>query len=206
VYSNPHFQASGDAGSQTLDICTGTEEVIAAHELTRLFAAFNKPLSVKMALLFSWDEARERDLIFVGAQLQNQPVRQMPHLEKFDFERGEMNYATARRTVRNLTPVGGEPEEFVVSEDMANWIEYPIVGLLPGTASGHRVLILAGTTTYGTEAASAFLCKNSTLSDLLKRLNCDRAPVPPFEALLELDVRSGAPSEARIRMLHKRAK
>jgi hypothetical protein len=85
---------------------------IAVHELTRQIAAFDKPIGVQRALLFSWDEARERDIVFVGAQLQNQPVRKMPHLEKFEFERGEMDYATARRAVRNLTPSGGEPEEF----------------------------------------------------------------------------------------------
>jgi hypothetical protein len=92
----------------------------------------------------------------------------------------------------------------VASEDLRNGIEYAIVGLLPGIVTGRRVLIIAGTTTYGTSAAAAFLCRDAKLAELLRALQCSRAPVPPFEALLELDVRDGAPSEARLRMLHRR--
>ena len=39
--------------------------------------------------------------------------------------------------------------------------DYAVVGFLPGLNPARSVLILAGTTTFGTQAAVEYVCRNS---------------------------------------------
>jgi len=215
VYSNPKFTYSPQAGMQlvdapvagqhVVDAYTGTGEVIAVRELTRQFLLFGKPARVKRALLFTWDEVRANDLIFVGSEDQNLPLGQLPRLEKFNFQKiGEESVPTAV-VVRNEMPAPGEKVLYVPSGHLDEGVDYAILALTPGVSPERRVLILAGGGTYGTQAAAEFVCNPVRLAELLTKLQLrPGSRVPPFEALLEVQVRGGAPSEPRLLLVYKR--
>ena len=60
-------------------------------------------------------------------------------------------------------------------------------------------MILAGTTTLGTQAAVEFVCSENSLKDLLGRLNASQTgQMKPFEAVLRVKVTRGVPVESSI--------
>jgi len=72
--------------------------------------------------------------------------------------------------------------------------DYAIVGLKPGLDPAHSMLILAGTTTMGTQAAAEYVCREDSLTELLQRLGVSRGgEIKPFEALLQVKVTHGVP-------------
>jgi hypothetical protein len=76
-----------------------------------------------------------------------------------------------------------------------------VVALVKGLDPAHSVLILAGTTTLGTQAAVEFVCDQNSLHELLQRISATSADangVRPFEALLRVKVARGVPVESSI--------
>lgn len=60
--------------------------------------------------------------------------------------------------------------------------------------SARSVLILAGTTTIGTQAAAEFVCRQDSLQRLLLRLSVsDNGQMKPFEAVLRVKIARGVP-------------
>ena len=69
-----------------------------------------------------------------------------------------------------------------------------MIALVPGIDPARSVLILAGTTTFGTQAAAEYVCRQDSLADLLRRLGVSKvADMKPFEALLHVKVTHGVP-------------
>jgi hypothetical protein len=69
-----------------------------------------------------------------------------------------------------------------------------VVGLVKGLNPSQAVLILAGTTTLGTQAAVEYVCRQSSVEELLLRLPVSQAgQLKPFEAVLRVKVTRGVP-------------
>ena len=66
-----YFNPSSDQRSFILDHYTGVGEVLAIHELDHVFDLLNRPIRVKRGALFSLDDAKNNDLIFVGSPSEN---------------------------------------------------------------------------------------------------------------------------------------
>jgi hypothetical protein len=63
-----------------------------------------------------------------------------------------------------------------------------------GLNPSRSVLILAGTTTMGTQAAVEYVCRENSLEQLLLRLAVTRSgELRPFEALIHVKVARGVP-------------
>ena len=66
----------------------------------------------------------------------------------------------------------------------------------------HWALILAGTTTIGTQAAVEFVCRAHSVEELLNQITGKPAgPVIPFEAVLRVKVTGGVPVHTEIAAL-----
>src|SRR6266478_5805828 len=78
-----YFNAATDARSPILDHYTGVGEVLAVHELDRVFLLLNGQLRVKRGTLFSLDDAKNNDLIFVGSPAENLTLLQIPSTREF---------------------------------------------------------------------------------------------------------------------------
>jgi len=190
-----YFNPSTDSREVILDHYTGVGEVLAIHELDRVFGLLNRQLRVKRGALFSLDDVRNNDLIFIGSPAENLTLLEIPGTHEFVFRRVNTGPRKGDMEVVNVHPAAGESQVFMASPSSQSVSEdYAIVGLKPGLDPAHSMLILAGTTTVGTQAAAEYVCREDSLTELLRRLGVSKAgEIKPFEALLHVKVTHGVP-------------
>lgn len=183
-----------------LDHYTGVGEVLAVHDLDRVFNLLHRQVRVKRGSLFSLDDAKNNDLIFVGSPAENLSLEDIPGSTEFAFQRSDSGERKGDLAITNLRPQAGEPKYFFGSPSNTPLTEdYSLVALVKGLDRERSVLILAGTTTLGTEAAVEFVCDENSLRQLFHRLNANESgPVRPFEAVLHVKVTRGVPVETSI--------
>jgi len=84
--------------------------------------------------------------------------------------------------------------------------DYAVISLTQGLSPARAVLILAGTTTFGTQGAVEYVCRQNSVEELLKRLGVSKAgELKPFEALLYVKVARGVPVATELVAIRKRA-
>src|SRR5436305_9569949 len=171
-----YFDAARDSRDLILDHYTGVGEVLAVHDLDRVFASLHRQIRVKRGSLFSLDDAKNNDLIFVGSPAENLALRDIPGTKEFVFRYVATGPRTGDLSVANVHPQAGEPLFFIGTPDTSPLAEdYGVIALVRGLDPARSVLILAGTTTIGTQAAVEFACNQNSLRDLLQRLNISEA-------------------------------
>jgi hypothetical protein len=161
---------------------------------------------VKRGALFSLDDAKNNDLIFIGSPAENLTLLEIPGTQQFVFRK-----APAPRNgdveVINVHPDPGEPLSYIASPSNQPIIEdYAVIGLEPGIDPVRSMLILAGTTTMGTQAAAEYVCREDSLAELLQRLGVSKAEeLMPFEALLRVKVSHGVPVKTDLLAVRRRS-
>ncbi len=202
-----YFNPSTDSREAVLDHYTGVGEVLAIHELDRVFGLLNRQLRVKRGALFSLDDVRNNDLIFVGSPAENLTLLEIPGTQEFVFQRVNSGPRTGDVQVINVHPAAGESQVFLASPTSQSVTEdYAIIGLKPGLDPAHSMLILAGTTTVGTQAAAEYVCREESLTELLQGLGVSKAgEIKPFEALLRVKVTHGVPVITELVAVRKRS-
>ena len=201
-----YFNPASDRRAVILDHYTGVGEVLAVHQLDRVFSLLNRQLRVKRGALFSLDDAKNNDLIFIGSPAENLTLLEIPGTQQFVFRK-----APAPREgdveVVNVHPDPGEPETYLASPSNQPITEdYAVIGLVPGIDPVRSMLILAGTTTMGTQAAAEYVCREDSLAELLRRLKVSKAEdLMPFEALLRVKVSKGVPVKTDLVAIRKRS-
>jgi len=200
-----YFNPATDSRQAILDHYTGVGEVLAVHELDHIFELLKKPLRVKRGSLFTLDDVQNNDLIFVGSPAENLTLRDIPSTKEFVFQRLTSGPRTGDLAVVNVHPQPGEEKMFLATPAGTPLVEdYAIVGLVPGLNPARSVLILAGTTTLGTEAAAEYVCRQDSLEHLLLRLSVsENGEMNPFEAVLRVKVTRGVPVETELVALRK---
>jgi hypothetical protein len=145
--------------------------------------------------LFSLDDAKNNELIFVGSPAENLTLLEIPGTQQFVFQRVASGPRRGDLAVANVHPQADEPALFLGSPSSAPLTEdYAVIGLIHGIDPKHSVLILAGTTTIGTQAAVEYVCRQDSLKELLLRLSVSNAgELKPFEAVLRVKVVRGVP-------------
>lgn len=196
-----YYSPGRDARPQMiLDHYTGVGEVLAVHNLDRVFNLLHRQIRVKRGSLFSLDDAKNNDLIFVGSPAENLTLRDIPGTKEFVFQRPDSGERKGDLGIANLHPRENEPRYFFGSLGNTQLTEdYAVIALVKGLDPAHSVLIMAGTTTMGTQAAVEFACDENSLRQLLQRINATEATgVKPFEAVLHVKVTRGVPVETTI--------
>jgi len=195
-----YFDAARDSRNLILDHYTGVGEVLAVHDLDRVFTSLHRQIRVKRGSLFSLDDAKNNDLIFVGSPAENLTLRDIPGTQQFAFQRLDSGPRKGDLAVVNLRPQAGEEKYFFGSRSNTPLTEdYSVIALVRGFNPSQWVMILAGTTTLGTQAAVEFVCSEKSLKDLLGRLSVSQTgEMKPFEALLRVKVTRGVPVESTI--------
>jgi len=201
-----YFNAATDAHAPILDHYTGVGEVLAVHELDRVFVLLNRRLRVKRGTLFSLDDAKNNDLIFVGSPAENLTLLQIPSTSEFVFRVLDSGPRKGDLAVINVHPQPGERTISLASIPRHPITEdYAVISLAPGLDPERSVLILAGITTMGTQAAAEYVSRPDSLAALLRRLGVSKAAdLKPFEALLRVTVRQGVPVISDIVAVRKR--
>jgi hypothetical protein len=190
-----YFNASSDSGAFILDHYTGVGEVLAIHQLDHLFTLFNRPLRVKRGALFSLDDAKNNDLIFVGSPSENLTLVDLPGTQEFVFQRLDSGPRKGDLAVVNVHPQPGEMKTFLgTPANQPTTDDYAVVSLLPGLEPSRSILMLAGSSTFGTQGAVEYVCREDSLKTLLERLHVSKASeLKPFEALVHVKIAHGVP-------------
>jgi len=200
-----YFDAARDSRDVILDHYTGVGEVLAVHELDHVFALLGRPILVKRGSLLSLDDAKNNNLIFLGSPAENLTLREIPSTQEFVFQRLTSGGRKGDLAILNMHPQAGEPDAFVASpSNLPLTEEYSVIARVRERNPAQSVLILAGTTTIGTQAAAEYICSPQSLQDLLHRLNVSTAvDLKPFEAVLRVKVARGVPVAMELVALRK---
>jgi hypothetical protein len=191
-----YFDAKKDGSDRPIfDHYTGVGEVIAVHELDYLFGTLHRQIRVKRGSLFSLDDAKNNNLIFVGSPLENLTLLEIPGTQEFVFHRVESGPRQGDPEIINVHPQPGEPKEYLSTPGGEALTEdYALIALVRGLEPNQSVLILAGNTTMGTQAAVEYVCRKKSVEELLLRLSVSQTgQLKAFEAVIRVKVTRGVP-------------
>jgi hypothetical protein len=190
-----YYDSGKDKNTTIFDQYTGVGEVLAVHALDHLFEGFHREIRVKRGSLFSLDDAKNNNLIFVGSPLENLTLLEVPGTEDFVFHRVTSGTRKGDPEILNVHPQPGEPKEFLgtpVGEPLTE--DYAVIAMVKGLEPSQAVLILAGGTTIGTQAAVEYVCNKNSVEQLLLRLStAQTGQLKPFEAVIRVKVTRGVP-------------
>jgi len=201
-----YYNPARDSGTSVWDHYTGVGEVLAVHSLDQVFGTLHRGLRVKRGSLFSLDDVKNNDLIFLGSPSENLTLMEIPGTTEFVFQRLSSGPRKGDLSIVNVHPKPGESQEYLASPSSSPLTEdYAIVALMPGLNPSRSVMILAGTTTFGTQAAVEYVCRENSVQELLLRLAVSKTgELKPFEALLRVKVTRGVPVQTELVTLRKR--
>jgi hypothetical protein len=195
---------SKDSGREVLDFYTGIGEVLGIHALDATFSLLNRSVRVKRGGLLSLDDVENNDVVYVGSPLENLTLRDVPGLQDFTFKLQDEGPTRGEGALVNLAPQQGEPKIFLPSAFPLTK-DYAVVALVPGLNPSRWALILAGTSTIGTEGAVEFVCRDDTVREILARLPATKPGTRPFfEAVLDLQIKGGVPVRSKLVAFHGR--
>lgn len=204
IYSNARFLGNSKTGLRyapagvdpsseaVVDNYTGIGELTSVYELTKLFDAHRADFILKRSLLVTWDEAKQRNLIFIGSPAENPSLNAVPSPTDFT-----MVSTPSSAGFTNNHPRAGEPALYSRPEHPLT-MDYAVIALMPGVQSGKRTLMFSGLTTLGTEAVVEYASRKDTLAELLKTVTAPSGEVRPFEALLAVTVEGGVPLQSKL--------
>jgi hypothetical protein len=195
-----YYDAAKDSKAPILDHYTGVGEVLAVHYLDTVFAQLHRELRVKRGSLFSLDDAKNNDLIFIGSPSENLTLLEIPSTTEFVFKKVESGPQEGNVEIVNVHPAKGEAANYILGpSNTALAADYAVVALVKGINPEHSELILAGTTTIGTQAAVEFVTRENYLDELLKKMNVKQpSELKPFEAVIQVKVAKGVPVESTL--------
>jgi len=200
-----YYNRAKDSGAVILDHYTGVGEVLAVHALDSVFEKLHQQIRVKRGSLFSLDDAKNNDLIFIGSPSENLTLLELPNTQEFAFKQITSGPRTGTMEIINFHPESGEPKEFLPTlPDEALTADYSVIALKRGLNPAHSILILAGATTIGTQAAVEYVCQQDSLEQLLLRLSFSNSgELKPFEAVIHVKVAKGVPVSSELVALRK---
>ena len=192
------FRPGVDSPADSNDTYSGTGTVMAVADLTNLFSLTGRTPRLKRAELLTWDEAKNANVAFVGAPEANSRLGELAPLRHFRFKssREEPRFGTGG--ILNLHPASGE-EPIYFGSNQPYTFDYAVLAMLPNVDPKRKVVIVAGTNTYGCQAGAEFLTRPDLVGDLYRRLGSPaKQPPPDFEALLKVSISGGVPLRAEL--------
>jgi len=200
-----YYNPAHDSGDSIWDHYTGVGEVLAVHKLDQAFDSLHRKIRVKRGSLFSLDDVKNNDLIFVGSPSENLTLQEIPGTHEFVFQRVDSGPRKGDLAIANVHPQQGESKFYLASPSSSPLTEdYAVIGFMPGLDPSRSVMIIAGTTTFGTQGAVEYVCGPDSLAELLLRLSVsDSGELKPFEALLRVKITKGVPVGTELVSLRK---
>ena len=193
-----YYDSAVDAGKEIFDHYTGVGEVFAIHELDTIFFGLGRHILIKRGRLLNWDETKNRGVIFVGSPSENLSLKEVPYEQEFEFR--TMDTPERTQGIVNLHARPGESRMYLATGTTAVTEDYSLISLIPGFGDTHPILLLAGTTTFGTQGAVEFVCRQESVGRLLEHFREGR-PVP-FAAVIRVKVAGGVPVSSELVTLH----
>jgi len=175
------------------DLYTGTGEVVAAVKIARLLSTQKQDVSIERSGLVSYDNIRGGNVIFLGSSAEDAVLEKLPIDAELVFD-----LSGEDAVIRDLPAAPGQPHVYRLgrgSKTGEYQTDYALISLLPSVDPGRYVLVLAGITTLGTQAAAEFAtspAQMATLENLRAGSHGSAGRSPYFQSLLEVQIRDGA--------------
>ena len=195
-YAPPGADAHDPLSGNYVDTYTGIGELASVYDLTRLFDSRQAQFTLKRSLLVTWDEARTRNLIFIGSVAENPSLRVLPDTMNFALTAGD-----GWAGIVNRQPKQGEMALYSRPEHPLTR-DYAILALLPGLEQGRKMVIFSGLMTVGTQAAVEFACHSDGVQQILRYAGGTDGSLRPFEAVLETTLGGGVPIATKLVAIH----
>lgn len=194
-----YYNAGKDSKSPVYDHYTGVGEVLAIHDLDAAFAELGRHIRVKRGSLFSLDDTRNANLIFVGSPSENLSLQDIPASQEFVFQRASTGPRKGDLEIVSKHPKPGEAVSYMASPSGSPITEdYAVVVFVPGVTTERVVMILAGTTTFGTQGAAEFVSTPDSVAKLMQELPGSDKQMKPFEALLHVKIAREVPVDTEL--------
>ena len=184
------------------ELYTGIGEVMGSYFLGDFFARMGHASRVKRSLLLTWEDLKTENIVVLGSPAENYFLRDLPQKQDLIFKPMTDDNGNKTFGVLNTNPQPGEQRRYLAKQDGPSRSQisedYAVVSLLQGLDGKKRMLILAGITTHGTQAAVEYVTKPDYVRDLIKNLNTAPAGEPPklpvnFQVLVRVKVNGGVP-------------
>jgi hypothetical protein len=196
------LQGTG-ANDLIIDYYTGVGEVAAVLALGNFFSRADKSFALKRSLVVTWEDFKTANMIILGSTAENLILRQLPQKQDFIFRLVSENRMT-RFGIINLRPRPGEGSAFFTKPDGSftsrTTEDYALISLLQGFDSKHKLMIIAGMTTFGTQAAAEYMTRPEYIADMTRHLNTAPSGQPPslpryYQVIVRIKVNGGVPVE-----------
>src|SRR5262245_24475860 len=184
------------------ELYTGIGEVMGSYFLGDFFARMGHASRVKRSLLLTWEDLKTENIVVLGSPAENFFLRDLPQKQDLIFKPMPDDNGNKTFGIINTNPQPGEQRRYLAKQDGPSRSQisedYAVVSLLQGLDGKKRMLILAGITTHGTQAAVEYVTKPDYIRDLVRNLNTattggqPRLPVN-FQVLVRVKVNGGVP-------------
>jgi hypothetical protein len=176
------------------DSYTGIGEVVAGGKIAQLLARSGQEFLIKRSRITSYEDIRNHNVIFLGASLEDSILGKLPVESDLVFEEPMGREFVGKLAIRDRYPEPGKPAIYEFQRDEKTKVlqsEYALISLVPGVMPDQQILILAGLSTLGTQAAAEFAASEASMLTL-EKVAGGGAPLPLyFQALLEVQIRDG---------------
>jgi hypothetical protein len=202
-HAMPQSTGAGEEASPPItDHYTGVGEVLGVYALGDLFYKASRSIRVKRSLMLNWDDLKTENIIILGSPAENFLLRDLPQQQDFVFRLIKDDKGNKVFGLINTRPKAGEQETYFAKQEGPSRSQisedYALISLLRGLDEKHRLMILAGITTFGTQAAAEYVTKPEHIKDLIAHLNLSEAGGPPslpafYQVLVKVKVNGGVP-------------
>jgi hypothetical protein len=177
---------------------TSLADVLATSEIQQTAMAQGKSIAIRYARDLHIRDLENEDLIFLGTSYSD------PWIKEFEAE-GEFVLGVQDDSGRRLCfldkfPQPGGRERYCTGQVNGNRDEaYGVVTFLPNLRERGNILILAGTTSQGTEAVGDFMAHLHSASEIRQYLAlAEGKPLPYFQLLFKTAVVGNAPGKREL--------
>ena len=174
------------------DDLTGVGEVAAATALTEVLSRVGAKPLFKRSRLISVSDLSNHDAIFLGSPFVNPILNDVMKQQNFLFAMQHAAPLLWKGRIINTHPQSGEFSSYGIERDSETGVirrDYGVVSQVPGLA-GHRIILLGGLTTSGTQAAAELATSVEGVKQMAAGWHGERWP-SSFDYLLRVDLHQG---------------
>lgn len=190
---------------------TGIGETMGVYFLSDFFARVRHPFRLKRSLLVNWEDLKTENIVVLGSPAENFFLRELPQKQELVFQKVRDEHEHDTFGIVNLSPREGEQQVYLARQEGPSRSQisrdYALISVLQGLGAKKRILILAGITTYATQAAAEYVTLPEYIEDLITHLNIAPPSEPPqlphsYQILVEVKVNDGVPINVSYVMHH----
>jgi hypothetical protein len=165
---------------------TGLGEAESAFNLEKLFTVLHRPSLLAEGRFLNWDEARDQNLILLGARHMTPWTQSTLTSANFKWE---------HNIIYNRHPAPGEQAVYTQTFDGRALVDYGLIWMSQ-SPSGSRMLVLAGLTSTGTAGVGNFFIDPIEMQPVFQKLKAasPHGSIPPnWQVLVRITARDDVP-------------